>query len=269
MANIFAILTALVLVISGFLAYANMGREGDEKRGYKGWITMRQHEERDLKTNEDRLAKVREELANTEGELADYNGKNETLQKEVDDQLAKNKSLGEEADSKKAIADTKEADVKDKEENFVPIEDVEEVIANLKRTQASLASLALSIDEKEASTADLESQKKATEATIDNLREKISWRVNGKSNPNLRTRVRSVYSGLGFVTLAGGDNLGIVKDSQLNVIRGGEVVAKLIVTTVELTTSAADIDPDSLAEGVSVRAGDTVIAEKLKEVPAE
>lgn len=269
MANIFAILTALVLVISGFLAYANMGREDEEKRGYKGWITMRQHEERDLKTNEDRLAAVRDELATTEGELADYNGQNETLQKEVDEQLAKNKTLGDEADAKKAIADSKEADVKDKEENFVPIEDVEEVIANLKRTQASLASLALSIDEKEASTADLESQRKATEATIENLREKISWRVNGKSDPNLRTRVRSVYSGLGFVTLAGGDDLGIVKDSQLSVVRDGEAIAKLIVTTVELTTSAADIDPESLAAGVVVRAGDTVVAEQPNEVPAE
>lgn len=269
MANIFAILTALVLVISGFLAYANMGRETEEKRGYKGWITMRQHEERDLKTNEDRLAVVREDLASTEGELADYNGQNETLQTEVDAQLAKNKSLGEEADSKKSLADSKEADVKDKEDNFVPIEDVEEVIASLKRTQASLASLALSIDEKQASTADLESQKKATESTVANLKEKISWRVNGKSDPNLRTRVRSVYSGLGFVTLAGGDNLGIVKDSQLNVIRDGEAIAKLIVTTVELTTSAADIDPDSLAAGVIVRAGDTVVAEQPKEVPAE
>jgi hypothetical protein len=268
MANIFAILTALVLVISGFLAYANRGREGEEKRGYRGWITQRENEEVLLKQNEDRLAAVKQELAETEGELADFNSKNEGLQTEVDAQLAKNKALGEEVDDKKQVAESKEAEVQQKEENFVPIEDVEEVIAQLEKTQASLRALGLSIDEKEAATINLEAQKKSTETTIAGLKEKISWRVTGTSNPELQTTVRSVFSGLGFVTLAGGDNLGIVKDSQLTVLRDDEEIAKLIVTTVELTTSAADIDPESLADGVKVQAGDTVVAKHEKEAPA-
>lgn len=260
MANIFSILTALVLVISGFLAYANWGREGEEKRGYRGWITYRQNEERLLEQNEDRLAAVKAELAETEGELADFNSRNETLQKEVDEQLATNKNLGDEVDNKKQVAESKEAEVQQRQDDFVPLEDVEMIIAKLDKTQASLAQLSLSIDEKNASVANLEAQKKSTETTIADLKKKISWRVNGTSNPNLRTTVRSVYSGLGFVTLAGGDNLGIVKDSQLSVLRDGEEIAKLIVTTVELTSSAADIDPDSLEAGVTVQAGDTVVA---------
>ena len=57
---------------------------------------------------------------------------------------------------------------------------------------------------------------------------------------------------------ANGDNLGIVKDSPLEVVRADEVVAKLQVSTVEASISAADIVPGSLAEGDSVRAGDQV-----------
>ena len=268
MANIFSILTALVLVISGFLAYANWGREGEEKRGYRGWITQRQSEESLLDQNEKRLAAVKAELAETEGELADFNGKNETLQKEVDEQLAKNKALKDDLDNKKQVADSKEAQVRDREDSFVPLPDVQMVISKLKKTRDTLSQLSLSIDEKEASTLNLEAQKKSTEATIANLKEKISWRVNGTSDPALQTKVRSVFSGLGFVTLAGGDNLGIVKDSQLSVVRDGEEIAKLIVTTVELTSSAADIDPDSVADGVTVQAGDKVVA-KMPEKPAD
>ena len=98
--------------------------------------------------------------------------------------------------------------------------------------------------------------------TIAELKEKISWPVNSRSNPELRTRVRSVYEGLGFVTLAGGWDLGIVKNSSLDVERDGEVIGKLIVTTVEASTAAADIVPDSVASGDAVRPGDQVVAEK-------
>ena len=268
MANIFSILTALVLVISGFLAYANWGREGEKERGYRGWITQRQYEETTLREAKDRLASLEKQLADTEAELADFKGRNEGLQEEVDQQLAKNEKLSEDVDAKKEVADSKEAEVASREENFVPLQDVQEILSRLKKTRASLNTLALSIDEKEAATVNLEAQKKSTESTMANLKEKISWRVNGKSDPGLQTAVRSVYSGLGFVTLAGGDNLGIVKDSQLSVMRDGAEIAKLIVTTVELTTAAADIDPDSLADGMTVQAGDKVVAEQPKEVPA-
>lgn len=259
MANIFAILTAVVLAVAGFLAYVNTGDPTEKKRGYRGWIAQRQAEENSLKNNKTTLAKTQAELGETEAELADFNTQNEGLQVEVDAQLEKNKKLAADVDAKKALAESKAEEVKKREENFVPIEDVREVIAKLKRTKDQLRDLGLSIDEKEAATAGLEGQKRTTENTIAGLKEKISWPVNNKSNPDLRTSVRSVYDGLGFVTLAGGWNLGIVKSSSLDVVRDGEVIGKLVVTTVEASTAAADIVPDSVAPGERVVPGDLVV----------
>ena len=48
MANIFAILTAIVLALSAFIAFKNKGREGEEGNGYQGWIYKREQMEEQL-----------------------------------------------------------------------------------------------------------------------------------------------------------------------------------------------------------------------------
>ena len=64
---------------------------------------------------------------------------------------------------------------------------------------------------------------------------------------SLKTSISAIYSGWGFVILAGGDNEGVVPGSMLNVMRAGEVIAKLRVTAVEAGRSAADIVIDSMS----------------------
>jgi hypothetical protein len=268
MANIFAILTALVLAVSGYLAYANMGDDQTPGCGYYGWFTKRQGEQKSLARNQNTLAGLQEDLKNTEGELVDFNGQNETLQTEVDAQLAKNTEAQAKSDAKKAESESKAAEVIAKEKVIEGIGDANEVIAKLKRTNEQLAELDASIGEGTAKRAALEGEKQSTELTVAALKSKINLRVSGKSDPNLRTTVRSVYRGLGFVTLAAGDNKGIVKESRLSVLRDGEVVGQLQVTTVEANTAAADIVPDSVIEGGSIVAGDIVVAEKVVEKAA-
>ena len=115
---------------------------------------------------------------------------------------------------------------------------------------------------------DLEAQRKGVEAALADVRERISWRVSGESNPEAVTKISSVYATLGFVILAGGDNLGIVKNSTLEVVRDDEVIAKLKVTTVEAKSAAADIIPDSVVDGESIQVSDTVRAAQ-KAAPPE
>ena len=42
MANIFAILTALVLALAAFVAFKNQGKTEEPGTGYKGWIAKRE-----------------------------------------------------------------------------------------------------------------------------------------------------------------------------------------------------------------------------------
>ena len=269
MAKIFAILTALVLVVSGALAFLNKGEDefGQQYgRGYQGWIKKREAEDASLARAQADLKDKKAELETTKGEWASVSAEGAKWKAEADVMVTVNEELKSKEDALEADAASKKAEVAQKTETFVGVGEVEQVIADLKRTQEQLATLNRVIDEGTAKRGGLEGDKRTTEASIDGLKGKISMRVSGKSDPKLRTHVRNVYRGLGFVTLAGGDNIGIVKDSRLDVIRDGEVIGKLQVTTVEASTAAADIVPDSMPPGGSVVAGDIVVAEKPKEI---
>ena len=260
MANIFAILTAIVLALSAFVAFKNKGREGEEGNGHQGWILKRENMQAALKRKQDHLADVEAELAETEGTLTEFNADNEVKTKENADQEEKNETLKAEVAAMEASAKAKAAEVAEKEDSIKEFGDVDQVLAELTQLQSDLRQIALDITQGEANRADLEAQRTGVEASLADVRERISWRVSGESNPEAETRIRSVYATLGFVTLAGGDNLGIVKNSTLEVLRDEEVIAKLKVTTVESKSAAADIIPDSAVDGESVQVGDTVRA---------
>lgn len=62
------------------------------------------------------------------------------------------------------------------------------------------------------------------------------------------------------MTLASGNNAGVVANSTLEVVRDDQTIAKLLVTAVESTTSSASIVPDSIAADVTLMVGDRVVA---------
>ena len=260
MANIFAILTAVVLAIAAFLAFKNKGDKATEGAGYQGWITKRENEEQALARKEGEYKSTVDTLKKTEGTLAEVNDSNTGLEEEVKTQKEKNEQLETLVGVKQAEAEAKEAEVTRKKDDLKAFGDIDQVLADLDQMNRDLAQISADITEREAQRASLESQIKTLDGSIDGVQGQITRRNSGKSDPNLRTRVRSVYSNHAFVTLAGGDNLGIVKDSMLDVVRDGEVVGKLQVTTVETSTAAADVVPDSFAEGDNVRGGDLVTA---------
>ena len=259
MANIFAILTALVLAVSAFLAWKNTGNAEEEKNGYRGWITARQSEQASLARNETKLADTKQTLTDTDASLVDHNGQNETLQTEVDAAIATNTKLKAEKEDKEGLAADKKEKVDAALAEFKEIGEIEQVVADFDKTKKQLDALKIEIEEKQTELASLESQKAQTLASIDGVGEQIKYRVTQESDPSLRTKVAGVYATLGFVTLAAGDNLGVVRDSSLDVVRDGEVVGKLLVTSVEARTAAADIVPDSFKGGDNVHVGDVVV----------
>ena len=99
-----------------------------------------------------------------------------------------------------------------------------------------------------------ESDKKAAALEAD-----ASRRLAGLAKPGLEGKVLAVNPNWSFVVLSIGDRQGVVSGASLIVKRGGNLVAKLRVTSVEPSTSIADIQPGSAAKGVTVQPGDVVI----------
>ena len=98
-----------------------------------------------------------------------------------------------------------------------------------------------------------EADKKAAALEAENLR-----RVAGLNKPGLEGKVLAVNPNWSFVVLNIGDRQGVVAGSSLIVKRAGNLVARLRVTSVEPSTSIADIQGTTL-KGATVQPGDVVI----------
>ncbi len=84
-------------------------------------------------------------------------------------------------------------------------------------------------------------------------------RESGASAPGVHGTVLAVNQAYNFVVLSMGDRQGVVPNSEMLVMRGGALIGKIRISSVEPTTSIGDIITNSLARGVQVQPGDTVI----------
>ena len=84
-------------------------------------------------------------------------------------------------------------------------------------------------------------------------------RVAAPRNAGLRGSVLAVNTAYNFVVLNLGGRQGLDPNSEMLVLRGGTPIGKIRVSSVEPATAIGDIVTNSLARGVQVQPGDTVI----------
>ncbi|MEP6936522.1 MAG: hypothetical protein ABI871_00465 [Chthoniobacterales bacterium] len=91
------------------------------------------------------------------------------------------------------------------------------------------------------------------------LEQERKSRVAGSGNPGIRGTVLAVNQAYNFVVLNLGGRQGVEANSEMLVLRGGALIGKIRVSSVEPSTAIGDIISTSLARGVQVQPGDTVI----------
>lgn len=138
--------------------------------------------------------------------------------------------------------------------------DVTELATKMRRMNDELVQLQSDIDQTTTKLNNLIAEKNRTAAVIASYEEENSWRNQTLSNPKLDTRISAIYETYGFVTLPVGNTAGVVGGSSLDVVRDGEIIAKLLVKTVEAGTAAAEVIPGSLRAETVLMVGDSVRA---------
>lgn len=78
-------------------------------------------------------------------------------------------------------------------------------------------------------------------------------------DPGIRGTVLAVNRAYNFVVLNLGARQGVEPNTEMLVLRGGSFIGKIRISSVEPATSIGDIITSSLARGVQVQTGDTVI----------
>jgi len=261
MANVFGILTAIVLALAAFVALKN-------KAAYQTNIDLTQTQKEVLSKSEARLKAAQEVLTALPIEIAGVDAEVDTLSAAEATQKKANDGLTAQVTEKTTtIAANKEKldDIRTKTEKSG---NINELAAKLRATSAELVDLAASIDGATGKLANLTAQNSATEAQVNSAKGKFENFASGQSLPELNTRIRSIYPNWGFVTLASGNNGGVVANSTLNVVRNGETIAKILVTAVESSSASASIVPDSLASDVTLMVGDRVVASSKSAKPS-
>ncbi len=84
-------------------------------------------------------------------------------------------------------------------------------------------------------------------------------RESGANPPGVHGTVLAVNQAYNFVVLNLGDRQGVVPNSEMLIMRQGTLIGKIRISSVEPATCIGDILPSSLARGVQVQPGDTVI----------
>jgi hypothetical protein len=155
-------------------------------------------------------------------------------------------------DTKIAELEAKVANTPSTTTTTTPSTEVTEIQAKLTEAETKLKeaeqvnqSLATKVREAEAKVQPLEMEKKRREGQI--------------MARGLEGTVLAVNQAWSFVVLSIGDKQGVLSNAEMIVKRGGEMIARVKVTSVEPSTAIADIVPGSLGRGVRVQPGDKVV----------
>jgi hypothetical protein len=81
----------------------------------------------------------------------------------------------------------------------------------------------------------------------------------GGISPGIRGTVLAVNPAYNFVVLSLGARQGVEANSEMLVLRGGSFIGKIRISSVEPATAIGDIITSTLARGVQVQPGDTVV----------
>ena len=100
---------------------------------------------------------------------------------------------------------------------------------------------------------------KAAQDRVTAMEEEKKRHESGINAPGVHGTVLASNQAYNFVVLNMGERQGVVPNSEMLVMRQGELIGKIRISSVEPTTSIGDIITNSLARGVQVQPGDIAI----------
>lgn len=193
---------------------------------------------------ESQVVSLKKELETAQTNLTEANGKLTAKTTEITTLTADLKTKGDEIEALKvavAAATAATAAAPAQDDNKARIEELETLNKKLQED----------IDSKNAELGDL--KKKANEANLKAARK------------NLMGRILAVNQAWNFVVLSIGDKNGVLSNTELIVKRGSTEIGRVRITSVEPSTSIADIIPTSITRGLSIQPGDEVIFKNPEE----
>ena len=258
-----AIAVMLAAAVLGFLAKGNIDKLQSVLKETKQTLART---ETTLRKTEGELKKTQEELTAANTKIEQQTGEIAGLKKDKDDlgmQLAeakmaletKSKELAELVEKMKGSDPTK------------PAVDPAVIMAELEQKKADLAKAQNELAEKSQMVETLNRSKIENEEKLSTANKEIERYRTGVTKQGLTGKILAVNSGWNFVVLSVGDRQGAASGGVMIVTRGGEPIGRVRITSIEPSTSIADIIPGSVRRGVTIQPGDAVVYEGPRTKP--
>jgi hypothetical protein len=206
--------------------------------------------------------KAEKRLEMREREFINCAAKNREADKKVSSaeaELRKNRSDREELESRLRASETQIADLKKQltRGSGKAGTAAESSARNDLKTQLAEAKREVEAAEKEKSI--LADKVRVAQDKVAAVEEEKKRRQIGARASGIHGTVLAVNQAYNFVVLSMGDRQGVVANAEMLVLRDGALIGKIRISSVEPTVSIGDIISGSLARGVQVQPGDTVI----------
>jgi len=121
------------------------------------------------------------------------------------------------------------------------------------------------MEEKELLITKLQGDLEGSRTQLEVLKKEKADRMALKMRNGLEGRVLAVNQAWNFVVLNLGDRNGVIGNAEMLIKRGSTLIGKVRVTSVEPSTSVADIVSKSVPTGMTIQPGDNVIYQAVEE----
>ena len=252
MATTFGILTFLILCSSAFVAWKNNDRMKLEIERKNTSLT-------NLDINEKELKRLQGILNALPDEIAGVRAETETARAEEVELQDTNRKLKSDVEVKTNKIASNDREYEQTRTTLLLVGEPNELVTKAKEMRVQSEEFDVVIANKESQLENLNAENTSAEDLGRRLKENLDIIGRGSSLPTMKTKIQHIYPNWGFVTLAGGYRTGVTGGSSLNVVRDGNVIGKLVVSTVERSSASASIVPDSIPEDITLRVGDQVV----------
>jgi cell shape-determining protein MreC len=196
---------------------------------------------------ENRPAKAEAELAQVQKEKSDLQAKLDASQQEI---ASLQKRVEEAKDANGPVTAGSPAEGAQTADLQSQVDDLRRQLDSAEKEKAFLAEKIQATQERSAQP----KEEKKRRETVSVPRESVTPRRTG-----VRGTVLAYNQAYNFVVLNLGARNGVETNSEMIVLREGTLIGKIRVSSVEPATAIGDIITNSLARGVQVQPGDTVI----------
>ena len=124
---------------------------------------------------------------------------------------------------------------------------------------AQMDELRHSLDSAEREKEMLSDKLRTMEKRVGQMEDERKRPMVARSKPGVRGTILAVNQAYNFVVLNLGARHGVEPNTEMLIVRGGTLIGKIRISSVEPATSIGDIITGSLARGVQVQPGDIVI----------